>query len=53
MRVFSSGVAFIAGLTMLLTLTPCPAQGQTPSKDTLKLQRVNGKWKIASLADER
>jgi hypothetical protein len=28
------------------------AQGQTPSKDTLKLQRVNGKWKIASLADE-
>ena len=29
------------------------AQGQTPSKDTLKLQRVNGKWKIASLADER
>ena len=29
------------------------AQGQTPSKDTLKLQRVNGKWKIASLSDER
>src|SRR3954454_6135434 len=28
------------------------AQGQTPSKDTLKLQRVDGKWKIASLADE-
>ena len=28
------------------------AQGQVPSKDTLKLQRVNGKWKIASLADE-
>src|SRR4051795_13508659 len=28
------------------------AQGQTPSKDTLKLQRVNRKWKIASLADE-
>ena len=28
------------------------AQGQTPSKDTLKLQRVNAKWKIASLADE-
>ena len=28
------------------------AQGQAPSKDTLKLQRVNGKWKIASLADE-
>ncbi len=28
------------------------AQGQAPSKDTLKLQRVNGKWKIASLANE-
>jgi hypothetical protein len=28
------------------------AQGQAPSKDTLKLQRVNGKWKIASLVDE-
>jgi len=29
------------------------AQGQQPSRDTLKLQRVNGKWRIASLADER
>ena len=28
------------------------AAGQAPSKDTLKLQRVNGKWKIASLANE-
>jgi len=26
------------------------AQGQAPSKDVLKLQRVNGKWRIASLA---
>ena len=29
------------------------AQGQQPSRDTLKLQRVKGKWRIASLADER
>src|SRR3954453_5292019 len=29
------------------------AQGQQPSHDTLKLQRVSGKWKIATLADER
>lgn len=28
------------------------AQGQPPSRDTLKLQRVEGKWRIASLADE-
>jgi hypothetical protein len=28
------------------------AQGQQPSRDTLKLQRVKGKWRIASLADE-
>jgi len=27
------------------------AQGQQPSQDKLKLQRVNGKWRIASLAD--
>jgi ketosteroid isomerase-like protein len=26
------------------------AAGQPPSRDTLKLQRVRGKWKIASLA---
>ena len=26
------------------------AQGQAPSKDVLKLQRVNGKWRIASLS---
>jgi ketosteroid isomerase-like protein len=26
------------------------AAGQQPSRDTLKLQRVRGKWKIASLA---
>ena len=29
------------------------AQGQQPSRDTLKLTRVNGKWRIASLADEQ
>ena len=29
------------------------AQGQQPSRDTLKLQRVKGKWRIASLTDER
>jgi hypothetical protein len=29
------------------------AQGQQPSRDTLKLKRVKGKWRIASLADER
>ena len=29
------------------------AQGQPPSKDILKLQRVNGKWRIASLSDEQ
>ena len=29
------------------------AQGQQPSRDTLKLQRVKGRWRIASLADER
>jgi hypothetical protein len=28
------------------------AEGQPPSRDTLKLQRVKGKWRIASLADE-
>jgi hypothetical protein len=26
------------------------ARGQAPSRDTLKLQRVKGKWRIASLA---
>jgi hypothetical protein len=29
------------------------AQGQQPSRDTLQLERVKGKWRIASLADER
>jgi hypothetical protein len=29
------------------------AQGQAPSKDTLKLQRVSGQWRIASLANGR
>jgi hypothetical protein len=29
------------------------AQGQQPSRDTLKLTRVSGKWRIASLANER
>ena len=29
------------------------AAGQPPSHDTLALQRVNGQWRIASLADER
>jgi hypothetical protein len=29
------------------------AQGQPPSHDLLKLQRVSGKWRIASLADEQ
>jgi hypothetical protein len=29
------------------------AQGQTPSRDRLKLQRVSGQWKIASLDGER
>ena len=28
------------------------AQGQPPSKDILKLQRVDEKWRIASLSDE-
>ena len=29
------------------------AEGQQPSRDTLKLERVKGEWRIASLADER
>jgi hypothetical protein len=29
------------------------AQGQAPSRDRLKLQRVSGQWKIASLDGER